>query len=109
MEVATERLVYEKKKRIEHDTTGGKIEGAMTAKQTRRGPGCYNCQNYKDTSNKTVLKCQKPMQGTRETCIINLGERTQSTESINWKQPSVTQEQHVTFVMRENCLHVSRH
>ena len=46
MEVVTERLLYEEKKRTERDTTSVKIEGAMTVKQKRRGPRCYNCQNY---------------------------------------------------------------
>ena len=46
MEVVIERLLYEERKRTERDTTSGKIEGAMTVKQKRRGPRCYNCQNY---------------------------------------------------------------
>ena len=46
MEVVTERLLYEEKKRTQRDTTCGKIEGAMTAKQRNRRPRCYNCQNY---------------------------------------------------------------
>ena len=46
MEVVTECLLYCERKRTKCGTTGGKIEGAMTAKQKRRGRRCYNCQNY---------------------------------------------------------------
>ena len=46
MEVVTECLLYEEKKRTERDTTSEKIEGAMTVKQKRRGLRCYSCQNY---------------------------------------------------------------
>ena len=46
LEVVTERLLHEERKKLERNGDG-KVNGAMHARQRRRGgPRCYNCQKY---------------------------------------------------------------
>ena len=46
LEVVTERLLHEERKKLERNG-GGRVDGAMHARRRRHGgPRCYNCQKY---------------------------------------------------------------
>ena len=46
LEVVTERLLHEERKKLEHNSDG-RVDGAMHARRRRHGgPRCYKCQKY---------------------------------------------------------------